>query len=140
MPDNLTAPPQEASPAVQTIDMSELETAAQPGSGRQDGVSPSSLGGKGELSSALRGVRVKLRVCVGTAELTIGELLDAKEQQVFQLDRTVEEPVDVLLDGQVVARGTLVAVEERFAVRISEVPLVAEGGARKAPHSAARLA
>jgi flagellar motor switch protein FliN/FliY len=83
----------------------------------------------GDLQGALRNVKAKLTVCVGSAELTVGELLGAQEQQVIRLDRSVEQPVDVLLEGHVVARGTLVAVGERFAVRITEVPEALGGGA-----------
>lgn len=71
----------------------------------------------------LRSVRVRLQVCVGQAEMTVAQLLGAKEAEVLLLDRTVEEPVDLLLEGQVVARGQLVAVDGTFGVRITELPL-----------------
>jgi flagellar motor switch protein FliN/FliY len=35
----------------------------------------------------------------------------------------VDQPVDVLLEGQVVARGVLVAVDDHFGIRITELPL-----------------
>lgn len=70
----------------------------------------------------LHSVRTRLTVCVGAVELSVGELLGAKEQQVLRLDRTVEQAVDILLEGQVVARGILVAVEDHFGVRITELP------------------
>ena len=71
----------------------------------------------------LHGVRIKLRVCVGEAGTTLGELLGARENDVLTLDRRVEQPVDLLLEGRVVARGQLVAVDGAFAVRITELPL-----------------
>ncbi|MBC5785107.1 FliM/FliN family flagellar motor switch protein [Ramlibacter sp. USB13] len=71
----------------------------------------------------LHGVRVKLQVCVGTSEMTLGELLSAREHEVLVLDRAVEQPVDLLLEGKVVARGELVAVDGVFGVRITELPL-----------------
>ena len=71
----------------------------------------------------LHGVRVRLQVCVGEAEMSVGELLGARESDVLVLQRAVEQPVDLLLEGKVVARGQLVAVEGSFAVRISELPL-----------------
>jgi flagellar motor switch protein FliN len=74
-------------------------------------------------SNPLHQVKAKLTVCVGMAELSVGELLGAKEHQVLRLDRTVDQPVDVLVEGQVVARGTLVAVGDHFGVLISELPL-----------------
>lgn len=70
----------------------------------------------------LHSVRARLQVCVGEVEITIGELLAAKEHQVLVLNRGVDEPVDLLLEGKVVARGQLVAVDGSFAVRITELP------------------
>lgn len=71
----------------------------------------------------LHQVKTTLQVCVGAATLTVGELLGAQAQQVLVLDRGLEQPVDLLLEGQVVARGQLVAVGDRFAVRLTELPL-----------------
>jgi flagellar motor switch protein FliN len=70
----------------------------------------------------LHAVRARLQVCVGEVELSVGELMAAKEYQVLVLDRAVDQPVDMLLEGKVVARGQLVAVDGCFAVRITELP------------------
>ena len=70
----------------------------------------------------LHAVKVTLRVCVGEAHLTVGELLAAREGTVLVLDRLVEQAVDLLVEGQVVARGELVAVDGSFAVRLTELP------------------
>jgi flagellar motor switch protein FliN len=71
----------------------------------------------------LHAVRVRLQVCVGEAEMSVGELLGARESEVLVLQRSLEQPVDLVLEGKVVARGQLVAVDGAFAVRISELPL-----------------
>jgi flagellar motor switch protein FliN/FliY len=75
-----------------------------------------------EDTNPLHSIRTRLQVCVGEAELTVGELLAAKEHQVLVLDRSVDQPIDMLLEGKVVARGQLVAVDGCFAVRITELP------------------
>ena len=75
----------------------------------------------------LHGVRIELQVRVGSATMTVGELLAARENEVLALDRAVSDPVDLLLEGQVVARGELVAVGDCFGVRITQLPLQ-EGG------------
>ena len=74
-------------------------------------------------ANPLHAIRARLRVCVGEAELTVGELLSAKEHQVLVLDRAVDQPVDLILEGSVVARGQLVALDGYFALRITEVPV-----------------
>lgn len=71
----------------------------------------------------LHQIKASLQVCVGAATLTVGELMAAQQHQVLLLDRSIEQPVDLLLEGQVVARGQLVAVDNQFAVRITELPL-----------------
>jgi len=70
----------------------------------------------------LHQIKTRLTVVVGEVELTVGELLAAHEHQVIRLDRTIEQPVDLLLEGRVVARGQLVAVDEHFAIKITELP------------------
>lgn len=75
------------------------------------------------LPNPLHQVKVRLQVSVGEVGVTIGELLAAQQHQVFVLDRGVDQPVDVFLEGRVVARGQLVAVDDRFAVRITQLPI-----------------
>lgn len=74
-------------------------------------------------SNPLLHVRTQLQVCVGEAVVSVGELLSAKQGHVIALDRKVDQVVDVLLEGQVVARGQLVAVGDVFGVRITELPV-----------------
>lgn len=97
---------------VQMIELSELKDAPAQGSGTLL-----------RSTNPLHQVKVELRVCVGNASLTVGELMAAKAQQVLVLDRSIQHPVDLILEGQVVARGQLVAVDDQFAVRITELPL-----------------
>ena len=73
-------------------------------------------------ANPLHQIRTRLQVCVGEVGMTVGELLAAREHQVVVLDRTLTQPVDLLLEGRVVARGELVAVDDHFAVRITELP------------------
>jgi flagellar motor switch protein FliN/FliY len=68
-------------------------------------------------------VKIQLQVRVGAVAMTLGELMAARENAVLALDRAVDQPVDLVLEGRTVARGQLVAVDEHFAVRITELPL-----------------
>lgn len=70
----------------------------------------------------LHQIKAKLQVCVGEATVSVGELLAAKENQVLQLNRTFDQPVDLMLEGKVIARGQLVAIDNYFAVRITDLP------------------
>ena len=69
----------------------------------------------------VRGVKVRLQVRLGECEMSVGELFDLKADAVIELDREVTAPVDVLLDGRLIARGTLVAAGDHFGVRVTEI-------------------
>lgn len=100
-----------APPQARALALEELEGGAAPGEALASGAHP------------LHAVRVQLEVRVGTAAMTVGQLLAARENEVLPLDRGVDQPVDLVLEGRVVARGQLVAVDDRFALRITELPL-----------------
>jgi len=81
--------------------------------------------GAGILSGNLDvigGVKVLLTVRVGGAVLSVDELMNMKDAYVLKLDAALDTPVEVLLEGNVVARGQLVAVDDNFGVRITELP------------------
>jgi flagellar motor switch protein FliN len=78
----------------------------------------------------LGSVRVKVCVRVGSAETSVAELLELKQGSVLALDRLVDQPLDVLIDEHVVARGMLVAVGEHFGVRISEAAVATLAAAK----------
>jgi flagellar motor switch protein FliN/FliY len=94
----------------QLVELADQQSNPQPG--------PPVLGG---TLSVLKGVSVRLSVVVGEARMTVGDLMALREEQVLPLDRPVDEPVDVMLDDRVVARGRLVAVDDAFGIQITEL-------------------
>jgi flagellar motor switch protein FliN len=71
------------------------------------------------------GLAVTLRF--GSRRLLLREVLDLSPGSVVELDRLLQDPADLLLDGRLVARGEVVIVDGNYALRISEVgPPVAE--------------
>jgi flagellar motor switch protein FliN/FliY len=69
----------------------------------------------------IQNLKVRVRVVAGEASLTVAELMALREDEVLKLDRPVDDPVDVVVDGQVVARGRLVAVGDEFGVQVTEL-------------------
>lgn len=69
----------------------------------------------------IKNVKIRLDVVVGEAELPVSELFGLARDSVVALAKDVTSPVDLMLDGRVVARGNLVAVGDNFGVRITEV-------------------
>ena len=78
----------------------------------------------GDLSLVLD-VPVELAVEVGRTTMTIRETLAITPGSIISLDRMAGEPVDLLVNGRRIARGEVVAVDEEFGLRITEV--VADG-------------
>lgn len=58
---------------------------------------------------------------LGRTRMTVRELLALTPGSVVELDRTAGSPVDVLVNGTLVARGEVVVIDEEFGVRISEI-------------------
>ncbi len=95
------------------------EVSAQPDEGRN-------------LDAILR-IPITLQVVLGTATMPVANLLRLGRGAVVPLDHRVGEPVDVVVNGRVVARGEVVVVEDdtsRFGVSLTEVINKTAGGER----------
>jgi flagellar motor switch protein FliN len=77
--------------------------------------------GGGDDLSPLRDVPVDVSVELGRARMTIGETLELGPGAIVTLDRMAGEPVDLLVNGRVVARGEVVVIDEEFGLRVTEV-------------------
>lgn len=66
-------------------------------------------------------VEVACLVRLGTLTFTIAELRQLKEGQTLSLKQKTHEPVDILLNNQVIARGDLMSCDENFAIQITEI-------------------
>ena len=76
----------------------------------------------GKINSKLiENVGVTLEAYVGNARTTVGELSSLKENAVVPLDAALNQSVELRLNGVPVARGELVAVGEKFGVRLTEL-------------------
>ncbi len=77
----------------------------------------------GNLDRVLR-IPVTLRVLLGTASMPIFQLTKLGRGAVIPLDRRVGEPVDVMINGRIIARGEIVVLDEegsRFGVTLTEM-------------------
>jgi len=69
----------------------------------------------------LENIDVRLTVEVGNAEIKIRDLLRLNEGSIVELDRLAGDPLDILVNGTMIAQGEVVMVGERFGVRFSEI-------------------
>ncbi|MBT4101670.1 MAG: flagellar motor switch protein FliN [Gemmatimonadetes bacterium] len=84
------------------------------------------LGGGGGTSippnlERLMDVSLTVTIELGRTRETIETVMEYGDQSLIELDRTVGEPVDVLVNGELFARGEVVTVSENFGVRITEL-------------------
>ena len=66
-------------------------------------------------------VPVELAVEIGRTTMTIRETLAIAPGSLIQLNRLAGEPVDLLVNGHRIARGEVVAIDEEFGLRVTEV-------------------
>jgi flagellar motor switch protein FliN len=71
-------------------------------------------------------VPLEITVELGQARRTIRELLELGQGSILHLTRHAGEPVDVLVNGQHIARGEVVVIDENFGIRVTEVVSPAE--------------
>ncbi len=69
----------------------------------------------------LQDVTVTVAAELGRVTLTIGEVLKLGVGSVLELHRSINEPVDLMVQGVRLARGEVVVVDDRFAIRIREI-------------------
>ncbi len=78
-------------------------------------------GGGGGQIDVLLDTRVEVAARLGAVRMPVRDLLELGPGSVVRLDTAAGEPIDLLLNGLCFAKGDLVAVGDRLAVRIREV-------------------
>jgi flagellar motor switch protein FliN/FliY len=84
---------------------------------------------KGNLPVSLDGpnldvildIPVSISMEVGNTDITIRNLLQLNQGSVIELDRLAGEPLDVLVNGTLIAHGEVVVVNEKFGIRLTDV-------------------
>ena len=71
-------------------------------------------------------IPVTLSMEIGRTELPINNLLQLNQGSVVELDRLAGEPLDVLINGTLIAHGEVVVVNEKFGIRLTDVISPAE--------------
>ena len=85
---------------------------------------PYANGAEGPGLDLIKRIPVSVQVVLGSATMTVAELMQLGRGSVVTLDRGVGEPVEILVNGRVVARGEVVVIEEensRLGVSLTEI-------------------
>jgi flagellar motor switch protein FliN/FliY len=69
----------------------------------------------------LMDVPLKITVELGRTRMSLRQTLDLIQGSVIELDRLAGDPVDVYVNDRIMARGEVVVVDDKFAVRITEL-------------------
>ena len=112
----VTPPPQQRAPAAMAMDQNVLVQPAQFAPLKQTvlNVSDSNIG-------MIMDVPLQVTVELGRTRKLIREILELAPGSVLELDKLAGEPVDILVNGKIVAKGEVVVIDENFGVRITGI-------------------
>ena len=87
------------------------------------GSSSSRSGGHedGHSMDLLLDVPLEVSVELGRVKMLVKDVLDLGNGSILEIDKSAGEPVDVLVNGRLMARGEVVVIEDNFGVRITEI-------------------
>ena len=89
------------------------------GSGDKAAAVPAGL--EGPNLDVILDIPVSISMEVGSTEISIRNLLQLNQGSVVELDRLAGEPLDVLVNGTLIAHGEVVVVNEKFGIRLTDV-------------------
>ena len=78
-------------------------------------------GGKEVNLDVVMDIPVTLAMEIGRTKISIRNLLQLNQGSVVELDRLAGEPMDVLVNGTLIAHGEVVVVNEKFGIRLTDV-------------------
>src|SRR5690554_5704894 len=96
---------------VQTPPMEEFDHSTQPAQGP----------GLSQDMDVILDIPVTISMEVGNTQIPIRNLLQLNQGSVIELDRLAGEPLDVLVNGTLIAHGEVVMVNEKFGIRLTDV-------------------
>ena len=84
-------------------------------------LSPESSPSESRDLEMIMDIPVKLTVELGRTKLTIKQLLELAQGSVIELEGLAGEPMDILINGYLIAQGEVVVVEDKYGIRITEI-------------------
>lgn len=87
----------------------------------EDFSAPKGVGGPQPDLEVVLDIPVTLSMEVGKSSISIRNLLQLTQGSVIELDRLAGEPLDVMVNGTLVAHGEVVVVNEKFGIRMTDV-------------------
>lgn len=94
--------------------------------GQASQITADSQGTDNERLELIFDIPVAVTVEIGRTKMSIRNLLQLNQGGVVALDRLASEPLDVLVNGTLVAHGEVVVVHDKFGVRLTDIVSKAE--------------
>lgn len=88
---------------------------------REKPVGPDSSGSDEIQMDVILDIPVTISMEIGRTQINIRNLLQLNEGSVVELDRLAGEPMDVLVNGTLIAHGEVVVVNDKFGIRLTDV-------------------
>lgn len=112
--DDLTAAAEQDDPDIEIV----AENVIQPGS---DGMPDEYQRDPVEQLEAIYNVPVQVSAVLGKTSMPISQLIKLGRGAILELDRKVGEPVDIVVNNRLVARGEVVLVDEHIGITMTEI-------------------
>ena len=80
-----------------------------------------SLGGNDRNMNLILDIPLKVTVELGRSKMVVSDLLNLGQGSVIELSKLAGEPLEVLVNDKLVARGEAVVVNEKFGVRLTDI-------------------
>jgi flagellar motor switch protein FliN/FliY len=93
---------------VKPAELQDLSSAAAPKPGAPD-------------LELIRDIPVTLQVELGRTDMMVQDVLELTPGKVIELDRLAGEPLDILVNGKLLAKGEVVVVDENFGIRLTSI-------------------
>jgi len=113
VPAGVPVPEQRAAAEAQTLEYRALQDLADGGG--------TAVPGASRPMTLLHDVEMGVTAELGRTRMTVRDLLSLTPGAVVELDRAAGSPVDVLVNGTLIARGEVVVIDEEYGIRISEI-------------------
>ena len=101
-------------------DIDDIETPSEEGGELADEVVPTT-GGETKSLDLILDIPLTVAVELGRSKMLINDLLQLGQGSVIELTKLVGEPLEVLVNQKLVARGEVVVVNEKFGVRLTDI-------------------
>ena len=86
-----------------------------------ESVPPTSGGGESNNLDLILDIPLRVTVELGRSRMVVSELLNLGQGSVIELNKLAGEPMEILVNDKLVARGEAVVVNEKFGVRLTDI-------------------